>query len=164
MDTKLKKSKPFKTWLAFFLAISIIISLLVTGLAILEVADGNFDALRSPFVDYKESYAFKSRTASYFNGLFSLAINNSMGRETYLDMNLIGLFEAEGENLKYWAADTRGSFRITNIPEDYLQPNSPLPNLPPGYDYYWCFDGKNFSITKKVKKWIITDWTAVIRD
>ncbi len=152
MDTKLKKSKPFGAWLTFFLSISIMASLLLTSMAILAYSGGNTDILRSPFVNYKDSYAFKNRTSFYFNELLDLALYNSEEDNSYVTDRFSNSARREGENLTYWAINKNSGYVIKNVSDELLKPDGNPPALPTAYNYYWYFDGENISIMKNGKK------------
>lgn len=153
MDTKLKKSKPFTAWLCFFLAVSIIGSLFITGWLTLVKFNGSVDALKAPFTEYKRSIAFKELTGNYFRELFDLVANpstDSRGREWTI--NYLG---NEGENLIYYAVNKDSDLLVKNIEGDLPQISGAdmMPDLPAGYKYYWYFDGK--------KVWVIEDGQPV---
>ena len=153
MDTKLKKSKSFTAWLCFFLAVSIIGGLFITGLSALARFNGSVDALKAPFTDYKRSIAFKELTGNYFRELFDLVAypsTDSRSKEwtkKYLDN--------EGENLLYYAVNKDSGLLVKNIEGDLPQISGAemTPDLPAGYKYYWYFDGK--------KVWVIEDGQPV---
>lgn len=152
MDTKLKKSKPFGAWLTFFLSISIMLGLLFTSMTILTYSGGSTDILHSPFVDYKDSYAFKSRNSFYFNELLNLALYNSEEDDTYMIDRFSNLAKREGENLNYWAINKNNGFVISNMSDEAIQPDDTPPNLPTAYTYYWYFDGQDLSIRNNNRK------------
>jgi len=153
LDTKLKKSKSFTAWLCFFLAVSIIGGLFITGLSALARFNGSVDALKAPFTDYKRSIAFKELTGNYFRELFDLVAypsTDSRSKEwtkKYLDN--------EGENLLYYAVNKDSGLLVKNIEGDLPQISGAemTPDLPAGYKYYWYFDGK--------KVWVIEDGQPV---
>jgi len=149
----LKKSKSFTAWLCFFLAVSIIGGLFITGLSALARFNGSVDALKAPFTDYKRSIAFKELTGNYFRELFDLVAypsTDSRSKEwtkKYLDN--------EGENLLYYAVNKDSGLLVKNIEGDLPQISGAemTPDLPAGYKYYWYFDGK--------KVWVIEDGQPV---
>lgn len=154
MDTKLKNSRPLGVWLTFFVATSIIISLLFISLTVLGNYGGNFKALKSPFVDYKDSYAFKQRTSYYFNELFSLVQYNADEEANYTSERTFTSLGGEGENIRYWAINKNSDFMTTNIAGTSLEniADGSLPNLPKDYSYIWYFDGQNLSIMQNGEK------------
>lgn len=147
MDTKLRKSKPFTAWLCFFLGVSIIIGLLVTGIAALAHAQGNWVVLKAPFTDYKSSIAFKERTGNYFNKLFSLVADPSSYDTGYMEMTK-QVLDDEGDNLKYYAINKDSNLLVKNFAGDLssIPKSGKIPDLP-GYKYIWYFDGQ--------KLWVI---------
>ena len=114
MDIKLRKSKPFTAWLCFFLAVSIMLGLLITVFAGLGYSGGNWDALKAPFTDYKNSIAFKQRTADYYGQLFSLVADPSTHDDDNVEITKRFL-DNEGENLKYYAVNKNNNFLVQNI-------------------------------------------------
>ncbi len=155
MDIKSKKSKPFRAWLCFFLGISIIISLSFISISVLNTVNGNLEALRSPFVDYKDSYAFKERTSFYFNRLLSSVQHPD---NNYVFEGFSNYAEREGENLQYLAINENNNMIAKNIPDDLLEKllenmtDGNLPKLSAGYNYIWYLDGEKISIIEKGKK------------
>lgn len=147
MDTKLRKSKPFTAWLCFFLGVSIIIGLLVIGIAALAHAQGNWVVLKAPFTDYKSSIAFKERTGNYFNKLFSLVADPSSYDIEYMEMTK-QVLDDEGDNLKYYAINKDSNLLVKNSAGDLssIPKSGKIPDLP-GYKYIWYFDGQ--------KLWVI---------
>ncbi len=153
MDTKLRKSKPFTAWLCFFLAVSIIGGLLITGLSALAHVNGSVEALKASFTDYKRSIAFKELTRDYFHELFNLVAYHSTDSRS--KEWTIEYLDNEGENLIYYAVNKDSGLLVKNI-EGGLPPISGaemMPDLPAGYKYYWYFDGK--------KVWVIEDGQPV---
>jgi signal transduction histidine kinase len=150
LDTKLRKSKPFTAWLCFFLAVSIITGLLITGLSALAHSNGNVEALQAPFTDYKSSSTFKERTGNYFRELFYLVASPSYRRE-----GTKWSLDNEGENLIYYAVNKDSGLLVKNIEGDLSPISDPekMPDLPDGYKYYWYFDGQ--------KVWVIEDGQPV---
>ncbi|TEB14458.1 Alkaline phosphatase synthesis sensor protein PhoR [Pelotomaculum sp. FP] len=153
MDTKLRKSKPFTAWLCFFLAVSIISGLFITGLSALAQFNGSVDALKAPFTDYKRSIAFKERTGNYFRELFYLVAYPST--DPHRKEGTIKYLDNEGENLIYYAVNKDSGLLVKNIEGDLPQISGAemMPDLPAGYKYYWYFDGK--------KVWVIEDGQPV---
>ncbi len=153
MDTKLRKSKPFTAWLCFFLAVSIIGGLFITGLSALAQFNGSVDALKAPFTDYKRSIAFKERTGNYFRELFYLVAYPST--DPHRKEGTIKYLDNEGENLIYYTVNKDSGLSVKNIEGDLPQISGAemMPDLPAGYKYYWYFDGK--------KVWVIEDGQPV---
>lgn len=120
MDTRSIKSKPFTAWLCFFLAVNIIAVLLFTGFAAIVDSNGNPAALKTPFVEYKDSTAFKERTSNYFDRLLSLATDTSHHEFTEQ------FLKNEGENLRYYAANSDTGLVLTNIEHLSSSNSSPL--------------------------------------
>ncbi|NLX01265.1 MAG: HAMP domain-containing histidine kinase [Syntrophomonadaceae bacterium] len=147
MDTKLKKSKPFTAWLCFFLAVSIMIGLLITVFAGLGYSGGNWEVLKAPFTDYKNSTAFKQRTADYYGRLFSLVADPSTYDAGYIETTKRFL-DNEGENLKYYAVNKNNNFLVQNITPkpSSLSDSGKTPALPAGYSYCWYFDGEKLRV------------------
>ncbi|CFW97925.1 Signal transduction histidine kinase, core [Syntrophomonas zehnderi OL-4] len=143
MDTKLKKSKPFTAWICFFLGVSIITGLLISVFITLGHSRGNWDVLQDPFIDYRESIAFKQRTADYYGQLFSLAAASSSYGASYIDATINSL-DDEGINLKYYAVNKKNNFLVQNITSkpSSLSDSGKMPALPAGYNYFWYFDGQ----------------------
>lgn len=152
MDTKSRKYKPFTAWLCFFLAISIISGLLITGLAALAHSEGNVEVLKAPFTDYKSSIVFKERTGHYYEQLLSLIADSSHpGYQEWAKKSI----DDEGENLIYYAVNQDTDLVVKNIESD-LSPISnakKIANLPTGYNYFWYFDGQ--------KVWVIDNGQPV---
>ena len=150
----MKKSRPVGAFLAFFLAISIIFSLLFISLTLVANYGGNYKALSSPFVDYEDSYAFKQRTSYYFNELFSLVQFNADEEANYSSERITNNLAGEGDNIRYWAINKKSDYLISNIAEISLEDvrEGDLPKLPNDYNYFWYFDGDNLSIMKNGKK------------
>ncbi len=147
MDTKLKKSKPLTAWLCFFLAVSIMLGLLITFFAVLGYSGGNWEVLKAPFTDYKNSTAFKQRTADYYGRLFSLVADPSAHDDDTMETTK-GFLDNEGENLKYYAVNKNNNFLVQNItPEpSSLSDSGKTPALPAGYSYCWYFDGEKLRV------------------
>lgn len=147
MDIRLRNSKPFTVWLCYFLAVSIFIGLLITGAAALSYTRGNLGELKACFTDYQSSFAFKERTGSYYQQLFSLAVRYSTSE--YLEMTKQSLAD-EGDNLKYYAVNRDTGLLLSNIEEQFLpaDPNKRMPDLPNGYDYFWYFDGQTVRVVE----------------
>ncbi|MBP1762188.1 MAG: hypothetical protein H6Q64_1730, partial [Firmicutes bacterium] len=152
MDTKLKKSKPWAVWLCFFLGLSIIGGLIFTSLAALMEANGDWKVLSTPFMDYKNTQAFKQQTSEYFNELISLAeppaADGTADEETVQNRqdnikNVQGYLNREGANLKYYASNGDTDLVIKNAEVD-------LPILPyrgiSGYTYVWYYDGYKIQV------------------
>lgn len=152
MDTKLKKSKPFKVWICFFLAVSILAGLLATALIALLDADGVGRGWKDPFLDYRESISFKQRTADYFDMMFSLAVDSSDRINLELAKNAL---DEEGQNIKYCVVNRDSGLLLKNIKGDLssLSSSGKMPVLPEGYKYFWYFDGH--------KLWVIDDGKPV---
>ena len=142
MDIKSRNTKPFWAWLSFFLAVSILVLLLINSLAYLVYSDGNTDALRATFGgDYKNTKAFKERTANYFNNLFVMVTANSQD-EYSRQLNWQHLLEVEGNNLRYYAVDHGSNLEVTDTQGEISLSNSGgPPSIPADYTYYWYFDG-----------------------
>jgi signal transduction histidine kinase len=147
LDTKLRKSKPLTTWLCFFLAVSIMLGLLITVFAGLGYSGGNWKVLKAPFADYKETIAFKERTANYYNQLFSLISDPSSQDTNSMEINK-SVLDNEGENLKYYAVNKNNNFLVQNItPDPYsLSDSGKTPDLPAEYNYFWYFDGEKLRV------------------
>ncbi len=143
MDTKSRKSRPFAAWLCFFLGVSIIGVLLLTGLGIAAKSSGNMDVLKTHFnSDYKNSMAFKERSSQYFNSLFSLVEDNSNHDNSYLEM-VKSMLNDEGENVKYCAVNLKTSQMVTNMEGSITFPvPGGMPATPAGYNYFWYLDGQ----------------------
>lgn len=140
MDTKLKKSKPFKVWICFFIAVSLITGFLFDLVALLD-SDGVGKGLKDPFGDYRSSVAFKERTANYYSQLFSLAADTIDSNHVEMTKSVL---EAEGQNIKYYAANKDKGFLLKNIQSDLskIDKTGEMPVLPAGYNYFWYFDGQ----------------------
>ncbi|MFA7147659.1 MAG: HAMP domain-containing sensor histidine kinase [Syntrophomonadaceae bacterium] len=147
MDTKLKKFKPFTAWLCFFLAVSIMIGLLISVLCMLGHSGGNGEALKAPFIDYKNSTVFKQRTADYYGQLFSLVADPSSQDTNSMEITK-SILDNEGANLKYYAVNKSNKFLVQNItPEpSSLSDSGKTPALPAGYSYCWYFDGEKLRV------------------
>jgi len=147
LDTKLKKSKPLTAWLCFFLAVSIMLGLLITFFAVLGYSGGHWEVLKAPFTDYKNSTAFKQRTADYYGRLFSLVADPSAHDDDTMETTK-GFLDNEGENLKYYAVNKNNNFLVQNItPEpSSLSDSGKTPALPAGYSYCWYFDGEKLRV------------------
>ena len=141
MDTKLKKSKPSLVWLCFFLGVSIILSLAFLGISQAQDIYENFDditaALRS---DVKDMSSFKEEIASRFEGLLHALDDVDQHDESYL-----ASFPSEGENLIYYAGNTKTGKTITNSDPGVILSGHPG-SLPDGYDYYLYYDGSRFYV------------------
>jgi signal transduction histidine kinase len=148
LDTKSRKSQPFRAWLCFFLAVSIISGLFITGLSALAHFNGSIDALKVTFTDYKKSIAFKERTGIYFNELYNLVAEPSTdprGKDwttRYLDK--------EGENLIYYAVNKDSGLSVKNIEGGLprISGAEMTPDLPADYKYYWYFDGQKVRVVE----------------
>lgn len=147
MDTKSKKSKPILIWLSFFVGISILIFLLFSGFAALVHSDGNFEVLKSQFrKDYKDTAAFKERTANYFDQLTYAVAADSEGNPNFPDAYL-GNLSDEGDNLRYYLVNQDTGVTLKNTGEEFsYSASSGLPVLPDGYSYFWYFDGKKLQV------------------
>ena len=146
MDTKLKRFKPFLAWLCFFLGVSIVLSLAVIGISqAREIYDSFGDITAALRSDYKEMSSFREEMASRFEHLLRVVDSVSPYDETY-----VATFPNEGENLIYYAVNTKYSKTVTNTdPSGILRDNSVT--LPEGYDYYLYFDGSTFFVQKDGK-------------
>lgn len=147
MDTKSKKSRPWVAWLCFFLGVNLIMLLFLTGLAAVIGNSENFDNLKAPYVDYKDTVFFKERTESYFNRLFSLVTDPNQDDSSFREM-ADNWLEHEGNNLKYYAIDTDTGRETKNMSQLSFT-NSGMPKLPEGYQYVWYYDGH--------KVWVMED-------
>ncbi len=147
MDTKLRKSKPFAAWLCFFLAVSIMLGLLITVFVGLGYSGGNWEVLKAPFTDYKNSTAFKQRTADYYGRLYSLVADPSSYDASYIETTK-RILDNEGANLKYYAINKNNNFLVQNITPDpsSLSDSGKTPALPAGYSYCWYFDGERLRV------------------
>lgn len=147
MDTKLKKSKPFTAWLCFFLAVSIMIGLLISVFSVLGHSGANWEALKAPFTDYKNSTVFKQRTADYYGRLFSMVADPSSQDDDNVEITESSL-DNEGENLKYYALNKNNNFLVQNITPkpSSLSDSGKTPALPAGYSYCWYFDGEKLRV------------------
>ncbi|HBQ24901.1 MAG TPA: hypothetical protein DD791_00775 [Syntrophomonas sp.] len=147
MDIKLKKSKPFAAWLCFFLAVSIMIGLLISVFSVFWHSGGNWEALKAPFIDYKNSTVFKQRTADYYGQLFSLVADPSSQDTDSMEITK-SVLDNEGANLKYYGVNKNNNFLVQNItPEpSSLSDSGKTPALPSGYSYCWYFDGEKLRV------------------
>jgi signal transduction histidine kinase len=152
LDTKLKKSKPFKVWVCFFLAVSILAGLLAIALIALLDSDGVGRGWKDPFLDYKDSISFKQRTADYFDMMFFLALGSSDSNNLESSKNAL---DEEGQNIKYCVVNRDSGLLLKNIKGDLssLSSSGKMPVLPEGYEYFWYFDGH--------KLWVIDDGKPV---
>jgi signal transduction histidine kinase len=153
LDIKLKKSKPFTAWLCFFLAISIILGLLISFFSVSLHSGADCEALKAPFTDYRNSTAFKQRTADYYGQLYSLVADPSSYDADYIERTK-GFLDNEGANLKYYAINKNNNFLVQNIaPEPAsLSDSGKMPALPAGYNYFWCFDGEKLRVVDHGKE------------
>jgi signal transduction histidine kinase len=152
LDTKLKKSKPFKVWICFFLAVSILAGLLAIALIALLDSDGVGRGWKDPFLDYRDSVSFKQRTADYFDMMFFLALGSSDSNDLESSKNAL---DEEGQNIKYCVVNRDSGLILKNIKGDLssLSNSGKMPVLPEGYKYFWYFDGH--------KLWVIDDGKPV---
>lgn len=150
MDIKLKKSKPFTAWICFFIAASLITSFFFALVAALD-ADGVGKGLKDPFGDYKDSYAFKERTANYYSQLLALAADTTDSLNVEMTKSVL---EAEGQNIKYCVVNTDKGLLLKNIPGDLgtVLQTGKMPTLPAKYNYFWYFDGQKLWIVDHGKK------------
>lgn len=139
MDTKSKNSKPFLAWLSFFAGLSLLFFILFSGFAALVHSGGNFEVLKLQFSkDYKDTAAFKERTANYFDQLTYAATADNV---------YLGNLSDEGDNLRYYLVNQATGLTLKNTGEELkLSPSSGLPVLPDGYSYFWYFDGEKLQV------------------
>jgi len=147
LDTKSKNSKPILVWLTFFVGLSLLIFILFSGFAALVHSGGNFEILKSQFSkDYKDTAAFKERTANYFHQLTYAAAADSEGNPNFPDAYL-GNLSDEGDNLRYYLVHQPTGLTLKNTGEEFsFSPSSGLPVLPAAYSYFWYFDGKEIQV------------------
>jgi len=139
LDTKSKNSKPFLAWLSFFAGLSLLFFILFSGFAALVHSGGNFEVLKLQFSkDYKDTAAFKERTANYFDQLTYAATADNV---------YLGNLSDEGDNLRYYLVNQATGLTLKNTGEELkLSPSSGLPVLPDGYSYFWYFDGEKLQV------------------
>ncbi len=145
MDTKSRRFKPFAGWLCFALGISIIGVCTIAALAGFAYSNGNWEALKALFADYRNSIPFKEQTSRYFNVLFSSVANPSPDTGTQEFWR--NLLDSEGENLKYYAVNKDNGLIATNIEGiegdmSSVIGSDGMPILSDSYDYCWYFDGE----------------------
>ncbi len=137
MGIKSKKYKPITIWISFVAGLSIFIFVLAMALCL--VTDENFysDDLKDLFkMDIKETKEFQN-SISY---LFSALCDSSYSDVTYLPR-----LRAEGENIIYYAYNSKDEKLFTNITQHESIWNDGNISLPEGYDYYLCFDDGYFT-------------------
>lgn len=141
-DTKARKPRPFSAWISFALGLTIISVCMVTALAALGHSGGNWEALKAPFVDYRNSIAFRERTGRYFDTLLSSVTDSSVDNSLLESMQQV--WSSEGENLKYYAINKDTGLVIENVSGDLssILGSDNMPVLPDGYEYYWYFNGE----------------------
>lgn len=156
-----KKTGPFRAWLSYFLGLVIIAGCVLATVAAIASADGDWQTLKTPFMDYKDTRFFKERTRFYYTFLTSLvsvdlADPASPGTPTAPGDNdklksVLLLLGDEGENLKYYASLDGDQVLADNTGSDVSSIIGPdnMPVLPEGYSYCWYFDG--------LKTWVIDD-------
>lgn len=140
MATKSKKSRPFFTWLCFFLAVNFLGIILFTGLGFFIHSGGNWEIFKSPFqADFKKTPVFKERTGYYFKELILLVSSISpenQGHPQFVRQYL----NDEGQNLKYFAVNEDTGMALKNFDPAFSKSGKPI--LPADYEYYWYFDGR----------------------
>ncbi len=145
MDTKSKKSRPFLAWLCFFLGVNLLFSLALMSIISLERVVDNWQDFKSTvFHDFKASNPFKRDIAERLDRLIlyvSDEYSDEQGQSSQLSR--IREYEHEGQNLLYWANNTKTGKQITNATEKLTFNEEGQPILPEGYDYFLYFDGKN---------------------
>ncbi|NLW43961.1 MAG: HAMP domain-containing histidine kinase [Syntrophomonadaceae bacterium] len=113
--------------------------ILFSGFAALVHSGGNFEVLKLQFSkDYKDTAAFKERTANYFDQLTYAATADNV---------YLGNLSDEGDNLRYYLVNQATGLTLKNTGEELkLSPSSGLPVLPDGYSYFWYFDGEKLQV------------------
>lgn len=150
MDTRLKDSRPFAAWFSFFMGISLLAAILLTGIAMVIDSNGNIKALKAPFIDYRETVFFKEQTGHYFNNLLSMV--HSIPEEKDYWLTTEQRLKDEGINLKYYASDLNTGMLVNNTGELSFT-SSGMPILPKNYKYYWYYDGH--------KLWVMDNGKAI---
>jgi signal transduction histidine kinase len=139
LDTKSKNSKPFLSWLSFFVGLSLMVFILFSGFAALVHSGGNFEIMKLQFSkNYKDTAAFKERTANYFAQLtYAATVDNAY----------LGNLNDEGDNLRYYLVNQSTGFTLMNTGQELsFSPSSGLPVLPDRYSYFWYFDGEKLQV------------------
>ncbi|MGE5580666.1 MAG: sensor histidine kinase [Bacillota bacterium] len=143
-----RRARPFVAWLCFFLGLTIVSGGILSTVAALASANGDWTVLKAPFSDYQDTMFFRRRTAYYFTWLSCLAAGSPTGtgnREA-----ILGLLESEGENLRYCLLQGNEEIVASNLgsdPSSIIGPDN-MPVLPmlDGYGYYWYFDGQKVRV------------------
>ncbi|NLC68763.1 MAG: hypothetical protein GX754_08315 [Clostridiaceae bacterium] len=195
MDIKSKKGRPFLVWLSFFLGINIIISMFILGSFTLSDGYSRDDLAAALRLDIKDMYEFKRKVCNWFDYLaWNITVENA---EDLLNERINELIETgdvyytvfeydrydrwvllrreieyEGENLAYYAKNTKTGRVLTNL--SGIQNGNGAENgnetgngngagilellqdpagegllvLPEGYDYCLFFDGTRFILQK----------------
>lgn len=137
-----KKTRPFAAWLSFFLGFVLVVGSLLTTVGLLASAE--WQTLKIPFIDYKDTQLFRDRTRYYFAILSSLiGVDPAVPRENEKLNSVVRLLSEEGENLKYYLVD--GDRVLANNTGSDPSPvigQDNMPVLPEGYSYCWYFDGQ----------------------
>jgi len=152
LDTKSKSSKPFYAWLCFFLAINLIIGTLLASVWGATGAEP-FDTLKAVTRNYNQDTGFfKDRIANQFESLVSAVAQPAASQNTtdWVEQVKISL-DAEGANLKYYAVNTKTGQTLTNVNDQLGIAGGGSPILPPGYNYYWYYDGQKLTVVQNNK-------------
>ena len=101
---RVKRSRPFVAWLSFFLGLAIVGGCLLSGGALVLAGGQRLDALKAPFMDYRNTSFFRERTRYYFSMLLTLANDHSRegANEPFWNTGYVSqMLKDEGKNLLY---------------------------------------------------------------
>jgi signal transduction histidine kinase len=141
LDTKLRKSKPFLAWGAFFLGLSLLLALSFLGVMNLQnMIDYRHDIGVFLVGDYKESHYFKENIATQLQ-IVTRQFEMYLSKNTFNTKSQIEKLKGEGDNLLYWSYNSLAGIKLTNMSQEPIF-NDNKYTLPEGYDYYLYFDGQ----------------------
>ncbi len=101
---RVKRSRPFVAWLSFFLGLAIVGGCLLSAGALVLAGGQRLDALKAPFMDYRNTSFFRERTRYYFSMLLTLANDHSRegANEPFWNRGCVSqMLKDEGKNLLY---------------------------------------------------------------
>ncbi|MDF2671826.1 MAG: hypothetical protein K0R09_91 [Clostridiales bacterium] len=138
MDTKLKKSNPLLSWLAFFIGINLIVASTIGGIFLAS----HYDSIGTS--DYKDTVRFKAIINTNFEMLFQTLTGNQDYTWGSTNLTYFSVLENE-QNIEKQVIKTNMEIENYNEAVDYLK------NKPGEYNYLFIWDGSHFSIIDDTK-------------
>jgi len=126
---------------------NIVISAIVLGITSLDDINDNFNEICAALKqDIKDSQIFKNFIGDRFDFL-ARYINDDFDMYD-VSGGYLNSLEREGENLIYYAINPKTGKILTNSKADHGISGKGKPTLPEGYDYYFYYNGEEFTAEK----------------